>query len=427
LTGILFGMAPALRGSHLKLSAALKEGARSVISGRHQRLRSVLVVAELALSLVLLIGAGLLIRSFMSLRQVNPGFTADHVMTMRMSTAGTSYQKERSGLFYRELLERVRRLPGIQSAGVAGVLPLSGSISWGGISIEGFTAPAGQEQVQADQRIVGTGYFETMKVPLITGRLFNEQDTKDSQPVVLIDEHLAHSYFPNTDPVGKRLKPGRPESKNPWLTIVGVVGNVRQYDLETESRVAIYYPVEQNLSSTMYLAARTTVPPQTVLPAITGVIHALDPNVPVFEAKSLDQLLSESLARRRFAMLSLGLFAGAALVLAVVGIYGVVSYTVTQRTPEIGIRVALGAGRLDVLRLVLAQGLGLAVTGALIGIAASFAVARLFASLLFGVSATDMVTFSVLPAVLIVVALLASYIPARRATKVDPLVALRYE
>ena len=396
-------------------------------SGGHRRLRSLLVVTELALSLVLLISAGLLIRSFFRVEKVKPGFDASNVLGMRLSVGGTSYKGERRGAFYHELLDRVRRLPGVESAGIAAILPLSGSIGWGSIAIEGYQASAGQAMIQADLRTASPGYFETMRIPLIKGRFFNEQDTKDSQPVVVVDENMARNYWPNADPIGRRLKTGRADSKDPWMTVVGVVGNVKQYDLESESRVALYFSAEQFPSGTMYLAARTSVVPSSLTSTIAGEARSMDPNIPVFEVKTMDQRLSESLARRRFSMLSLGLFAGFALLLAVIGIYGVTSYSVAQRTSELGIRLALGARSVDVLRLILADGLKLAAMGISVGVVISFAVTRLLSSLLFGVGATDLLTFGALSALLIVVALLACYLPARRATKVDPLDALRYE
>ena len=427
ITGILFGMAPALRSGQLNLSETLKEGARSLVSGRHQRLRNLLVVIELALSLVLLISAGLLIRSFVRVQHVPLGFDASNVLAMRLSVAGTSYEGERRGIFYQELLERVGRLPGVESAGTTEILPLSGSISWGGITIEGYQASSGQAMIQADQRNASTRYFETMRIPLVRGRYFDDRDTKDSQQVVIVDENMARAYWANSDPIGRRLKTGGADSKDPWLTIVGVVANVKQYDLETASRVALYLPVQQSPSGTMYLAVRTTVAAQSMVAPITGTVRSMDPNVPIFEVKTMDQRLNESLARRRFAMLALGLFAAVAVLLAAVGIYGVMSYAVAQRTSEMGIRLALGARPYDVLRLILAHGFSLALIGVVLGLAASLAVTRLLSSLLFGVQAIDFLTFGTLSALLIVVALLACYLPARRATKVDPLVALRYE
>ena len=427
LTGILFGMVPAIRTSNLNLTEALKEGARNVAGGRHDRLRKLLVVAELALSLVLLISAGLLIRSFMSVERVNPGFNAQNVLGMRLSVAGTSYKGERREIFYRELLERVRGLAGVQSAAISDNLPLSGGIGWGGITIEGHQAAAGQEMIQSDARAAGVGYFETMMIPLRNGRLFDEHDSEKSTPVIVIDEKMARSYWPNSNPVGGRIKFGDLDSKNEWMTIVGVVGSVKQYDLESESRVTMYLPAAQALGTTMYLVARTSVAPASLAANITSQVRSMDPNIPIFDIKTMDQRLSESLARRRFSMLALGVFAGFALLLAMIGIYGVISYSVAQRTTELGIRMALGASRLDVLRLVLLAGFKLALTGIAVGIVISFAVTRFMSSLLFGVRATDIYTFGALSLLLIAVSLLACYLPARRATKVDPLVALRYE
>ena len=426
VTGILFGMAPSLRTSKLNLSETLKEGARNVSGGRHEKLRKLLVISELALSLVLLISAGLLIRSFISVERVNPGFNAQNVLGMRLSVAGTSFKGDRREIFYRDLLESVRRLPGVESAAIADNLPLSGGIGWGGISIEGYQPSAGQEMIQADVRVAGVGYFETMAIPLIKGRLFDEHDTKDSAQVIVIDEHMARNYWPNANPIGGRIKFGSGE-KNPWMTIVGVVGSVKQYDLENEARVTFYVPASQGLGGTMYLVARTNVAPTSVAATIASQVRSMDPNVPIFDVKTMDQRLSESLARRRFAMLMLGVFAGFALLLAVVGIYGVISYSVAQRTNELGIRVALGARQIDVLRLILSGGFKLILIGIALGLVLSLVVTRFLSTLLFGVRTTDLFTFSVLPILLVGVGLLACYLPARRAAKVDPLVALRYE
>jgi len=429
LTGILFGMAPALRSAQLNLCETLKEGARSLSGGRHERLRGLLVITELALSLVLLISAGLLLRSFISVERVDPGFAAQNVLGLRLSL-GASYKGDRRTTFCRELLERVRRLPGVESAGLTDNLPLSGGIGWGGITIAGYEASAGQAMIQSDMRSAGAGYFETMKIPLVKGRYFTDHETQSkdqSKTVLIVDENMARTYWPNADPVGGLIKFGDKDSKNPWMTVVGVVGNVKQYDLETESRVTMYYSADQALSRTMYLATRTNVAPASLAAPIAAEIRAMDPNVPIFEVKSMDQRVSESLARRRFAMLTLGLFAGFALLLAIIGIYGVMSYSVAQRTSELGIRLALGASRIDVLRLILSDGLRLALTGIAVGVVLSFAATRVLSSLLFGVRATDLPTFGVLSTVLILVSLLACYIPARRATRVDPLVSLRYE
>lgn len=428
VTGILFGLAPALRNSRVGLSETLKEGGRNLAGGNQHRLRNLLVISEIALSLVLAVGAGLLIRSFNRVQKVEPGFVPSNVLSLRLAVIGPAYQEETARInFYQQFWERVRRLPGVESAGGVSVLPLSGGIGWGSITIEGYDPVGGQSSIQADQRIAGTGYFETMKVPLLQGRFFTEQDTKDSMPVVIVDENLARTYWPQGDLVGKRLKRGGKDSKAPWMTVIGVVGNIKQYALDSDSRVALYTPFLQSPINTMFLAARTVVDPASLAAAITREARAMDPNVPIFDVKAMDQRLSDSLARRRFAMLALGLFAGMAMLLAGVGIYGVMSYTVAQRTREIGIRVALGAQTRDVLRLVVRQGMSLAGIGVGIGFVVAIATTRLMAGLLFGITATDPVTFAAIAVLLAIVALLACFLPARRAAKVDPMIALRYE
>ncbi|HYE73496.1 MAG TPA: ABC transporter permease [Blastocatellia bacterium] len=425
LTGILFGLAPALRSANVNLSNSLKECGRSLIGSGQYRLRNILVVTEIALSLVLLISAGLLIRSFVRVQQVTPGFAPENTLSMRISLVGPDYAEEPRRLgFYQQMWERIRRVPGVESVGGVSVLPLTGGIGWGGITIEGYDPSAA---IQADQRVASVGYFETMKVPLIRGRFFKEQDIKEAQPVVIIDENLARNYWPNAEPVGKRLKRGGASSTAPWLTVVGVVASVKHYALDTDSRVALYTPHLQSGVGSLSIALRTSTDPASVASAVTREIRSLDPNIAIYDVKTMEQWLSESLARRRFAMFALGLFALVAMILAAVGIYGVMSYTVEQRTREIGIRVALGAQTRDVLALVVKQGMSLAIIGVVIGLAGATVFTRVMASMLFGIRATDLITFTTIAALLTLVALFACWLPARRATKVDPMVALRYE
>ncbi|HEY9285305.1 MAG TPA: ABC transporter permease [Pyrinomonadaceae bacterium] len=427
LTGVLFGLAPALRGSKINLNETLKEGGRGTVGGGHRRLRNALVVSEVALSLVLLVGAGLLIRSFGRVQKVEPGFVPQGVLSMRLSSAGTSYAGERSLTFYEELLGRVRALPGVEAAGTASILPLGGGIGWGSITIEGYVPTTGQSQIQADQRTASEGYFEAMKVPLVAGRFFGAHDTKESAPVAIVDEHMARTYWPGADPVGKRIKRGGADGDAPWLTVVGVVASVKQYALDADSRVTLYVPQRQSPSGTMYVVARTSGDPAAAAASVAREVRAMDASVPIYDIKTMEQRLSESLARRRFAMSALGLFALVALLLAAVGIYGVMSYSVAQRQHEIGIRMAMGAQRRDVVWLVVGQGMVLAAAGVALGLAGALGLTRLMTGLLFGVTATDPVTFGGVALLLGAATLLACYLPARRATKVDPMVALRYE
>ena len=427
LTTVLCGLAPAVRGTRINLTEALKQNARNVMGGNH-RLRGLLVIAEIALSLVLLVGAGLLIRSFIVVQRVAPGFVARDVLSLRLSVVGTAFANDpRRSMFFRQLLEGVRQLPGVQSAGSTSILPLGGGLSWGSVSVEGSVPAAGDTPLTADQRTASVGYFETMKIPLLRGRLFTEQDTSASLPVALIDEKMAEDYWPGIDPIGKRIKRGDPISEDPWITIVGVVGNVKQYALDTDSRITFYIPQEQDAYSTVYLVARTTVQPSVIAGAITRAARTMDPNVPIYDVKSMNERLADSLARRRFAMIALGLFAVVAMLLAAVGIYGVMSYSVSQRKREIGIRVALGAESRDVLSLVVGHGMKLAFAGVAIGLGSSVGLTRLMSSMLYGVSASDPATFCGIGLILIAVALFACWVPARRALKVDPMVALRTE
>jgi predicted permease len=432
-SGILFGLAPALRIARLDMHAILSDGTRGsagtgAVWGRGNNLRRLLVVSELALSVVLLIGAGLLIRSFASLENVAPGFNPHNVLTLELTTNGLRY-KDRSTVLaaHRQLNERLERIPGVSAAGAVTSLPLSEMFAWGPITIEGRTPPPGENFINADERIVSGHYFEAMQIPLRQGRFFNDLDTPTTQKVVIIDEYFAQQYWPHEDPLGKRIRTGGLDSKEPWITIVGVVGQVKQDALDSNPRIAFYFPHSQYTTAAMNVVLRSNVAPATLTSAIKKEIRELDADLPIYNVRTMDERVQESLARRRFSMVMLGLFAALALALATIGIYGVMAYMVNQGTREIGIRLALGATQKNILHLIVRQGMILALTGVAIGLAGAFALTRLIRSLLFGVRSTDPLTFVAIAALLSLIALLASYIPARRAARIDPMVSLRCE
>ena len=430
-TGIVFGVAPLWRALKVDVNSSLKAGGRSGQGegGLHLRrhsLRGLLVVSELTLSLMLLIGAGLLIRSFVRLQSVPPGFNTHHVVTMEVAAAGREYQNDKNHKpiinFYKEVETRVSHLPGVVAEGVVSALPLTGEVGWGGIDVEGYAPPPGQE-LQADIRVAGTGYFRTMEIPLRKGRFFNEDDTADKPQVVIIDEKFAQRFWPDGDPIGKHLwfDPKKP------ITIVGVVGVVKQYGLETEGKIATYFPHQQMPGQRMFLAVRTSSEAAALASAVVSEIHAVDPDVVVYGIRTMQERMHDSLARQRFSSTMLGAFAVFALLLAAVGLYGVMSHLVTQSTRDIGLMVTLGAQPGNIISLVVRQGMQLVGIGIVVGLVGAALLTRVMSSLLFGVSATDAFTFAAVPALLAAVAFAATVIPAWRATRVDPVVALRYE
>ena len=428
ITGILFGVAPVWRASKVDLNTSLKAGGRSGQSdgglhlNRHS-LRGLLVVSELTISLMLLIGAGLLIRSFVRLQNVPPGFTTDHVLTMEVAATGPKYRDKKPEVnFYKEVENRVAHLPGVVAEGTVSGLPLSGEVGWGGIDVEGYTPPPGQE-LQVDLRVASTDYFRTMEIPLRKGRFFNEDDTADKPQVVIIDEKFAQRFWPGGDAIGKHLWR---DPKKPF-TIVGVVGVVKQYGLETDGKIAAYFPQAQWGGDRMFLAVRTSSEAAGLTSGVVSQIHAVDPDVVVYGVRTMQERLHDSLARQRFSSTMLGAFSAFALLLAAVGLYGVMSHLVSQGTHDIGVLVTLGAQPGNIVGLVVRQGMALAGIGVVLGLAGAAALTRVMASLLFGTSTTDAVTFAVVPVLLIIVALASTAIPAWRATSVDPMVALREE
>ena len=432
-SGILFGLAPALRVTRLDLNSTLKDASRgsagtSAVWGHGNNVRRLLVVWELALSVVLLIGAGLLIRSFARLQNVSPGFNAQNVLTFDLTMTGRKYGDKQAILnTYRQLWDRLEHVPEVSAAGGVTSLPLSQAYAWTPITVEGRTPLPGEKFLNADERIVGGHYFEAMGIPLRRGRFFNEQDDASKPRVVLVDEYMAEQVWPGQDPIGKRIHIVELKSDDPWQTVVGVVGRVKQDALDSDPRIAFYLPQTQYPTRAMTVALRSGNDPSGVLSAVKNELRKLDADLPMYYVRTMQQRVGESLARRRFSMLLLAVFAGVALALATIGIYGVMAYLVNQGTREIGIRVALGATRRNIVSLVVRQGMTLGLSGVAIGLAGAFLLTRLIRSLLFGVEATDPVTFVGIALLLGLVALLASYIPARRASRVDPLVALRHE
>jgi predicted permease len=446
LTGVVFGIMPALQVSRVDLQATLREGSRGTSAGHH-RLRALLVISEIAASLVLLIGAGLMLRTMALLSRVDPGFEVQNLLTFSVGLSPAnraSADKIRSA--YGALIEQVQTLPGAQAVAVANDLPLTGDDDEMPFWVNGRPRPASQSEMQwALMYPTSSNYLHAMGIPLLKGRYFNDQDNKDTASVVVIDEVMARGLFPGENPIGKSLRIGindpsgeLGEGLNKPLEIVGVVGHVNHWGLDSDAtakiRYQIYFPFIQfpdqiltAMGGGMTLLIRTSLSPLSMETAVRAAVTRMDSNEPLYDVRTMQQYVTDSMADRRFSMLLLGTFAALALLLASVGVYGVISYSASQRTHEIGIRMALGAARGDVLKLIVGQGLSLVVAGIGLGLAAAFGLTRLMAGMLYGVRPTDLVTFAGVSCILAGVALLACYLPARRATKVDPMVALRYE
>lgn len=433
-TGIIFGLLPVRGLSRLNLNEALKEGSRTSGSAERHRTRSVLVVAEIALSVALLAGAGLLIRSFERVRDTDPGFAPEHVLTAAVSLDRIAYRQAASvRSFYRQLLERIKSLPAVRAVGASTDLPLG--THWTHLfTVEEHPKQPSGRSPMSDHSVVTGNYFQALGIPLFRGRFFTPEDRAGSLRVLIVSEGLAKKYWPGEDAIGKRIKWGPPESQSPWLTVVGVVGDVKQGPLDLPTTPHTYQPLAQlndsgveGIARSLDLAVLARGKPATLAATLRNQLRALDPAVPLTKVRTMDEILGSSVSPRRFNTLLLIAFAAVALLLASIGLYGVISYSVSQRTHEIGIRMALGAQKRDVLRLVVGQGIVLALVGVGVGVALALGLTRFLSSQLYGVKPGDPITFIVVSLVLIAVALLACYIPARRAARVDPVVALRHE
>ena len=428
LTGMLFGLAPSLQGSRLNLQEAIKEGARGSVSRSSRRLGDAFVISQIALSLVLLVGAVLLVRSFRNLMSVNPGFSAHNVLSATVSLPESRYgDAAQVRGFLNQLLERVQHLPGVSSAALCNVVPFSGGGGGYAFTVEGYQPKPGEPARDTWRRSVTPDYFATMGIKILKGRQFENSDQETSTLVAIVDEKLAREYWPDEVPMGKRLRLGGPTSKAPWLTIVGVVPSVKNRRLDEDAKFYVYQPFSQWAPRETSLVVRTTIEPAAITAGVRSQVAALDPELALFDITTVDDSVARSVSTKRLSSILLLAFAITALLLAIIGIYGVISLNVNNRTNEFGIRLALGAQPRNVLQLVLGQGIRVAAVGLAIGIGAALLLTRLLETLLFGVTPSDPLTFVVVAVILSVAALFAAYIPARRATKVDPLVALRYE
>jgi putative ABC transport system permease protein len=428
LTGVIFGLAPALTISRTNLNEALKEGGKGSGSDTsNSRVRNLFVVAEVALALILLIGSGLMLKSFYRLQSVNPGFDATNLLTFKLALPGSKYPDDAKRLaFFKEASERIKSLPSVRSVGAINFMPFTGLGAATGFEIEGRPAPTPAERPTTESRVVDPNYFETMGIMFLDGRNFNPRETAEMLHVVIINETLAEKYFPGENPLGKRVTIYM-KGENLPCEIIGIVRDVKHHGLTAEPRAMAYWPQPELVYPFMTLAVRTNGDPLNAVGAIQREIQTMDKDQPLADVRTMESWIGDSVATTRFAAVLLTLFAAVALILACVGIYGVLAYSVTQRTHEIGIRVALGAKSIDVLQLIVGSGMKLTAIGIVIGLVAAFSLTRVMESLLFGVSTTDLLTFLSVPALLLGVALVACLVPARRAARTDPMVALRYE
>jgi predicted permease len=430
LSAIIFGLVPALGGPSEHLPESLKEATgRTTTEGlRNRRARGVLVGAEVALALVLLIGAGLMIRSFARLLEVDPGFNPSSVLTFRVSLPSVSYAGRSEVVrFFEELIPRLEALPGVSSAGAVSVLPFSGTNRWSSITPQGQILAQGEEPPVAERHAITPGYLRSMTIPVLAGRTFTEEDHSDAAPVAIVDEEFAERFWSLEEAVGKRIKRGGPDSGSPWRTIVGVVGTVQYEDLATEAGIQVYFPHAQLPMEFMWIVVRTFREPTSLVSAVRSAVSEIDPDLPLADVRSMPEVVSAFLGDLRISVALFGLFAGIAVALAAVGVYGVVSYSVSRRHNEIGIRTALGASSGDILWLSVRQGMLPCIVGIALGLVGSFLVTRIMESLLFEVSPADPVTFIAAAVLLTLIALLANLIPARRAAKAAPLTALQRE
>ena len=430
LTGLVFGLVPAIQSSKVDLNEALKDGSKGSSGAAHNRLRNILVISEIALALMLLFGAGLLIRSFRQLVNVDPGFNEEHILTFDMTLPQTKYATpDQASMFFQQTLANLRRIPGVESVAANTTIPLGGGFQVSLFYIEGRPARGPEDYTATSVDTISPDYLKTMGIKLLRGRDITEQDRKEVEHVVLISESMAKKFFPNEDPLGKHLKMGGgPQSQNPWMTVVGVINDVKQFGLESKKgESTMYIPYLQAPDNYSAFLMRARGKPESLVSAVRSVVQAIDKDQPIANVKTMDQILSEYVSQNRFYMLLLTIFSGIALLLASIGIYGVMSYSVTQRTHEIGIRMALGAKPMDILKSITGQGMLLAGIGIVVGASGAFLLKSLVSTMLFNVSTTDPATFVAIAAIIVAVCFFATYIPARRGMKVDPMTAMRSE